>query len=471
MATLNVGVDQQYKTIAAAIAASRDGDVIAVQAGTYVNDFATINTKITLQGVGGMVHMQATTQAPNGKGILVTRNDVTIDHFEFSGARVADRNGAGIRYEQGDLTITNSYFHDNENGLLANSDPDGTITIRDSEFARNGRGDGYTHNLYVNGGTLIIEDSYFHDASVGHQIKSRAEVTIIRNSRISDGSGTGSYSIDLPNGGRATIENNVIEQGARSQNPSIVSFGAEGNLRAGSSLEMSGNTVINNLSSSSVKMLYNHTKITAIVTDTDTWGLTSSQLVAGPAQISGTTALSQDPGFDESSPWAVATGLEIIGTATAETLSGGAGDDELRGKGGDDRLVGGDGNDLLFGGAGNDTLEGGSGDDVLTGGGGADLLTGGAGADRFVFRRSSESGDRITDFDAAAGDRLDLSELFGGSGWTQAGLVSGGYLRLVQSGADVTVQVDADGGGNAFVTLATLANTTLTTLGSDFVLG
>ena len=48
MATLNVGAGQTYSTLAAAVAASRDGDVIAVQAGTYVNNFATISKDITI---------------------------------------------------------------------------------------------------------------------------------------------------------------------------------------------------------------------------------------------------------------------------------------------------------------------------------------------------------------------------------------------------------------------------------------
>ena len=29
-----------------------------------------------------------------------------------------DQNGAGIRYEAGDLTINDCYFHDNEMGIL-----------------------------------------------------------------------------------------------------------------------------------------------------------------------------------------------------------------------------------------------------------------------------------------------------------------------------------------------------------------
>ncbi len=182
MATLNVGAGQAYATLSAAVGASRDGDVIAVQAGTYVNDFATISTDITIVGVGGMANFVATVAPPNGKGILVTQSDVTIQNLSFSGAAVADGNGAGIRYEGGNLVIIDSYFHDNQDGLLANNAPNGTIHIVGSEFASNGAGDGYSHNLYVgNIASLVIDDSYFHDASVGHQIKSRAQSTTITN--------------------------------------------------------------------------------------------------------------------------------------------------------------------------------------------------------------------------------------------------------------------------------------------------
>src|SRR4051795_12123504 len=103
MSILTVGAGKQFSSISAAIAASHDGDTIQVQAGTYTNDFATITTKISLVGVGGMVKMVATVPPPNGKAILVTQNSVSIDHFEFTGAKVADENGAGIRQEAGNL--------------------------------------------------------------------------------------------------------------------------------------------------------------------------------------------------------------------------------------------------------------------------------------------------------------------------------------------------------------------------------
>lgn len=108
MSILTVGAGQQYAHIADAVAASHDGDTLQVQAGTYLNDFATVNTKITIQGVGGMARLIATQAPPNGKAILTTNTDVTLDHLEFSGAQVADGNGAGVRYQGGSLIVTNS---------------------------------------------------------------------------------------------------------------------------------------------------------------------------------------------------------------------------------------------------------------------------------------------------------------------------------------------------------------------------
>ena len=260
VAILSVGSGEPYPTIAAAVAAAQNGDTIEVQAGTYVNDYVSISKSITLQGVGGMVSMVSTGLIPNGKAIFITSGDITINNFEFSGAKVTDANGAGIRYEGGNLTLNSCYFHDNQDGLLGGSFPTGTLTINNSEFAFNGTGDGQTHNLYI--GTvanLTIDNSYFHDAGEGHEIKSRALNTIITNSRIYDLNSTASYSIDLPNGGNAVIQNNVIQQGSSSHNPVIITAGEEGNSNPTTNFVISGNTILNDLASSSSLAVRNST--------------------------------------------------------------------------------------------------------------------------------------------------------------------------------------------------------------------
>ncbi|MCU7806252.1 MAG: hypothetical protein KZQ73_00035 [Candidatus Thiodiazotropha sp. (ex Semelilucina semeliformis)] len=89
--------------------------------------------------------------------------------------------------------------------------------------------------------------------------------------------------------------------------------------------------------------------------------------------------------FADGTVWDVATlhtqGLEVHGTAGADTLTGlYYQNDILYGEGGDDTLNGDAGNDTLIGGAGADTLDGGRGYDQLIGGAGNDILGGGAGS-------------------------------------------------------------------------------------------
>jgi hypothetical protein len=307
MATLTVGQGQQYATISAAVNASHDGDVLQVQAGTYTNDFATINTKITLQGVGGMVHMVASGDIPNDKGILIVNTDATIDHFEFSGATGSSNNAAGIRYQGGALTLTNDYFHDNQNGLLGAGTSSGSITISNSEFANNGAGDGYTHNLYVGDiAKLTISDSYFHDAVVGHEIKSRAAETVITNTRIIDHDSTSSYSVDLPNGGKATLSGNIIQQGPNGDNPNIIAYGAEGVTHAVNTLTMTNNTVLNDMGKG--MLVFDGSGSPVTVDGTKVWGIADSQMASSSAvTVTNTTHLSTQPTLDASHPWTTST--------------------------------------------------------------------------------------------------------------------------------------------------------------------
>lgn len=309
---LTVGAGQQYSTIGAAIAASQNGDTIQVQAGTYINDFATINDSITLEGVGGMVNMVCTEQIPNGKAILVTNGNDTINNFSFSGAQVApaDDNGAGIRWQAGNLVLNDDYFFNNEEGLLGGPSG-GSLTINYSEFANNGVSDptaagyGYTHNLYVgNAAQVTINNSYFHGVNIGHEIKSRALNTTIENSVIEDGpSGTGSFDIDLPNGGNAVIQNNFIEKGALAQNSVSISIGEEGVSNPTTNLQFSGNTILNDLSSASSLGVRNASTAVVQIFGNRIYGLAAGQIAAGPNSQSNNAFLTTEPPLLTTSPW------------------------------------------------------------------------------------------------------------------------------------------------------------------------
>ncbi|MES2944575.1 MAG: hypothetical protein V4772_17030 [Pseudomonadota bacterium] len=104
----------------------------------------------------------------------------------------------------------------------------------------------------------------------------------------------------------------------------------------------------------------------------------------------------------------------VVASLTTGLATGGSGNDSLVSI---ENLIGSNYADSLTGNIKDNALAGGNGNDTLSGGAGQDQLTGGTGADSFDFNAVSEMGltagtwDRILDFNAAQGDRLDLSTL------------------------------------------------------------
>jgi hypothetical protein len=310
--TLKVGPGQQYATVAAAVAASHDGDTIEVAAGNYDNDYAEITKKIALKAVGGFANMRATGLIPNRKGILITDADVTITGFSFTGAKVSGGdggNGAGIRYQAGNLIVDGCYFTDNQDGILGVGDGTGSVTVNKSEFYLNGApagpSAGFTHNLYISAvARLEVTGSYFHGARVGHEFKSRATRTIINGSRFVNGpTGTASYSIDLPNGGDVSIANSQIEQGPMSQNPNIIGFGEEGSIHPSSKLVIEGSLIENDLKSPSAAAIWNASGTPVQIANTKVFGLTLNSLFHGPATLNGVDYLAIEPPISTKPPW------------------------------------------------------------------------------------------------------------------------------------------------------------------------
>jgi hypothetical protein len=275
---LTVGPNGEYQTIAAAVAASSNGDLILVQAGTYTNDFTEIHDQVTIAGVGGMVNMVETEAPPNEKGLFIVDGNVTVDNFVFTGCAISDDdggNGAGIRYQGGAMVLNNDGFIDNQNGIMGaavDSLPVNTETITNCTFDGNGCATGptagYTHNIYVGYGvtTLTATGNIFEQANVGHEFKSRAETNIITGNVFYDGpTGTASYDIDLPNGGADTVSGNIIEKGPHAENNAMIHFGGEGIPYSGSSLSVTGNTFINDLGTQAAGVL-NQTTLNVNIT-------------------------------------------------------------------------------------------------------------------------------------------------------------------------------------------------------------
>jgi hypothetical protein len=245
---LEVGPGRTYARPSAAAAAAQPGDVIRIAHGDYRGDVATwTDDNLTICGEGGRARLFADGKSAQGKAIWVVRGrNITIDSVEFHQAKVKDRNGAGIRAEHtGRMLIRNSGFYDNENGILGGRG-DAEVEIHGSEFARNGHGDGYSHNLYIGTASkLTVLSSYFHQARVGHNLKSRAAVNTIENSYFMDGpTGTASYLVDFPDGGHVRLRGNLFQKGPRAENSTAISYGAERATWSHNRLLLRHNTVV-----------------------------------------------------------------------------------------------------------------------------------------------------------------------------------------------------------------------------------
>jgi len=223
-ATLEVGTGKKYSSISAAASAAAPYDIIIVYPGTYKGAVFT-DSNLTVRTPAGSPRGSAviTGSTMLDKGLFVTKgSNITIDGFRFASARSTSGNGAGIRVESKNLTVRNSEFIGNQNGMLITPGSlRGTVTISNSLFKGNGAGDGQSHGLYANAlDKLVVTNTRFEGTKVGHHLKSRADVNVVTGSSFVDTSmsGAASYQIELPEGGAATIENNSLVKGPYSSN-------------------------------------------------------------------------------------------------------------------------------------------------------------------------------------------------------------------------------------------------------------
>jgi hypothetical protein len=248
---IQVGAQRQIVSLAAAAAQAQSGDTVEVDAGDYVADAAVwTQDNLTIRAMNGRAHLIAQGVAAEGRAIWVVRGGrITVEGFDFTGAKAATRNGAGILLEKGQLTVRDCRFTDNEDGILTSGDPETELSIENSEFGNNGFGDGNSHNLYVGRiKKLTVTGSYFHHARVGHLLKSRAAENYILYNRLTDGTdGHASYELEFPNGGLAYVADNQIQQSAQTENPVLISFATEGYVWPDNALYLVSNVLVNDL--------------------------------------------------------------------------------------------------------------------------------------------------------------------------------------------------------------------------------
>ena len=245
---IRVGPGRPIQTLAAASRLASRGTTIEVDAGEYRADVAVWeHDDLSLRASGGRVRLIADGMSAESKGIWVVRaNNLFAEGFDFHGAAVPGRNGAGIRLERGSLRVRDCSFTHNQMGILTSNDPATSLDVENCEFAYNMRPDGHNHNLYCGSiRHLSITGSYIHHGRVGHLLKSRAAQNHVFYNRLTDESGgSASYELEFPNGGIAYVVGNIIAQNAQTENRHLISFGAEGYRSARNEIYLVNNTLV-----------------------------------------------------------------------------------------------------------------------------------------------------------------------------------------------------------------------------------
>ena len=247
--TLVVGPQEQIRSITEAARLARDGDTIEILPGEYRQQAVVwLQGRLAVRGRGKRPVFIADGDHAEGKGLWVVRNaEMLIENIEFRGARVADGNGAGIRFERGHLRIVRCGFFDNEMGVLTGNVADSVLEVEDSEFGQAPRHAGGLHHLLYAGtiARLSVRGSRLQQGFRGHLIKSRArESSILYNLLVDGVGGRASYELEFPNGGLAWVIGNVIGQSATTDNRELVSYGAEGRHWPDNALYLAHNTLI-----------------------------------------------------------------------------------------------------------------------------------------------------------------------------------------------------------------------------------
>ncbi len=183
-----------------------------------------------------------------GKAALVLRGVAShVTGLVFNHYSMSDGNGAGIRLEKGNLTVSQSWFHDSQEGILADNDANGSVTVDRSTFTHLGRCDqglSCAHSIYVGFyGQVTVTHSRFEKGTGGHYLKARAAHVRVEDNSFDDSQGHATnYMIDLPAGADGVIQRNWFLQGGAKENPSaLITIAAESHNHSADGLVITNN--------------------------------------------------------------------------------------------------------------------------------------------------------------------------------------------------------------------------------------
>lgn len=240
---------RSFHTLAAAVFAIGDGEgTVRIAPGRYMDCAVQTGGRVTYRAEKALTAI-FDGGICEGKAVLVLRGrGAVVDGLVFENLRVPDGNGAGIRIEKGELSVSRSVFRDSEQGILGGGDDSSSdIRIDRSTFSGLGRCDrglACAHSIYLSAfRSVTVTRSRFEKGRGGHYVKSRSGLIEISDSSFDDSQGRATnYMIDLPEGAVGRIERNIFVQGADKENhAAFIAIAAEARRNSSADLLIADN--------------------------------------------------------------------------------------------------------------------------------------------------------------------------------------------------------------------------------------
>src|SRR5215472_11672558 len=252
--TYPVGPSRTYKSpcLLAAAVTLQPGDVVEVDQGTYTDACqltasGTAAMPITLRGVPGPrpvfdatgLDLSGSGSVPRAIFQFTGGSHWRVSHLELKNATNASANGAAFRVTAGalDIVIDDVSVHDCQDGFM--SDGAATLTVTASDVFHNGAGDGFSHNFYVQGQSIVLVGNHIHDSNAGQNVKVRSHDAFIAYNLIEN---AGNYEIDLiqnppqtdaPNANAILIGNVIIRPPSADNNSQVIVWGTDNAAETG----------------------------------------------------------------------------------------------------------------------------------------------------------------------------------------------------------------------------------------------
>ena len=180
-----------------------------------------------------------------------------LEGFELFDAHNGSFNGAGVRINQAnDVTVRGCVIRDCDMGIMSNGDGTDAAgrnqSIEGCLIHSNGnpKHPGYNHNLYLGGTSVRLLGSEVHSSLTGHNVKSRAHVTVVMACYVHDSSNREFDLVDAKGdttrpGSDAALVGNVIVKAPHCQgNRAVIHFGQDGGQEHDGTLWLVHNTIV-----------------------------------------------------------------------------------------------------------------------------------------------------------------------------------------------------------------------------------